>query len=481
MTSRISPVGELISSLNNLYIQKSPLVSTISNFHLLISSLRELDSMIEMDTLKESVISQLKYLLISNNTIGGDGIMLHTVLYGPPGVGKTKVGTILAKIWASLGLLKRNNLTSGTIPNKLLVDGISKPSMQEQLSLLASSNKFKIGVIERLQEELGNIKDNIKELIPVVRETKANIRTLKRHLDSEVKTNMKKRKKNNAFLESTLEELKLEELEKRYSETIGNLDELEEVIKHDTSKFIPDEKVKFISHVTPSIPDKISQDIQKDININDLIVIAGKQDFCAGYLGQTALKTEALLKKSLGKVLFIDEAYSIINGERDEFGMEALTILNRFMSEHSHELIVIFAGYKELMEKTIFIAQPGLKRRCTWIFEVDDYTPEGMTKIFLQQMNSNGWIINHNIDLINFFKSNMVSFPAYGGDTLRLSFYCKTVYADFLFQNELIHNGETNNIKIINREILDKAFKLFSNNKIDKKILNNHSYNMIYV
>src|SRR5690606_22835698 len=85
--------------------------SHIRSFDLLIVALNELDSIVEMEMAKESICLQLEYIIMRlldkqcNEPIFDDHF-LHTVISGPPGVGKTQLGKILAKIWFSLGMIK---------------------------------------------------------------------------------------------------------------------------------------------------------------------------------------------------------------------------------------------------------------------------------------------------------------------------------------------------------------------------------------
>ena len=87
---------------------------------------------------------------------------------------------------------------------------------------------------------------------------------------------------------------------------------------------------------------------------DQIIKVVTRADFVDRYVGWTSPKTIKLLEENLGKVLFVDEAYSLINGPHDEFGMEALTSLNLFLSQHSKEIIVIFAGYKDLLQTGVY-------------------------------------------------------------------------------------------------------------------------------
>lgn len=101
-----------------------------------------------------------------------------------------------------------------------------------------------------------------------------------------------------------------------------------------------------------------------------------------GYVGQTGGHVETILKKALGGVLFIDEAYELmVKDNQNTFNNDALAVLLRYMEDHRHELVVITAGYEKEM-KEFLASNIGLTRRFQWI-SFEDYTPEEMTEMFL--------------------------------------------------------------------------------------------------
>ena len=102
-----------------------------------------------------------------------------------------------------------------------------------------------------------------------------------------------------------------------------------------------------------------------------------------GYLGQTAIKTQAIVESALGGVLFIDEAYSLTDSTHghDMYGQEAVATLLKLMEDHRHDLIVIVAGYTEPMQKFIK-SNPGLQSRFNKFLHFDDYAPGELTEIF---------------------------------------------------------------------------------------------------
>ena len=118
-----------------------------------------------------------------------------------------------------------------------------------------------------------------------------------------------------------------------------------------------------------------------------------RTDLIAGYQGQTALKVKEIIEKSLGGVLFIDEAYSLTeNDSADSYGKEALTELTKALEDYREDLVVIVAGYTDLMEQ-FFQSNPGLKSRFNTFLTFDDYTVNELEKIFLKICKTNDYTV----------------------------------------------------------------------------------------
>ena len=100
----------------------------------------------------------------------------------------------------------------------------------------------------------------------------------------------------------------------------------------------------------------------------------------AGYVGQTAIKTQKKIQEAMGGILFIDEAY-MLNQKDENFGQEAIDTILKAMEDHRDEFIVIVAGYTQLM-KDFVESNPGLKSRFNKFFEFPDYTVEELQQIF---------------------------------------------------------------------------------------------------
>lgn len=116
------------------------------------------------------------------------------------------------------------------------------------------------------------------------------------------------------------------------------------------------------------------------LNRGHLVEVQAK-DLVAEYVGQTSAKTAEVIESAIGGVLFLDEAYSLL--EIPHYGQEAIETLLPALSNRSDELVVIVAGYPDKMKQFIS-SNPGIKRRFPETIEFDDYMPDDLTCVFLK-------------------------------------------------------------------------------------------------
>ncbi|MBA2352671.1 MAG: CbbX protein [Burkholderiales bacterium] len=118
------------------------------------------------------------------------------------------------------------------------------------------------------------------------------------------------------------------------------------------------------------------------------LVAVTRDDLVGQYIGHTAPKTREVLKKAMGGVLFIDEAYYLYRPENErDYGQEAIEILLQIMENQRDDLVVILAGYKQRMER-FFRSNPGLSSRIAHHIDFPDYTPDelfAIARLMLEQ------------------------------------------------------------------------------------------------
>ncbi|MGN0396124.1 MAG: AAA family ATPase [Coprococcus sp.] len=113
-----------------------------------------------------------------------------------------------------------------------------------------------------------------------------------------------------------------------------------------------------------------------------------------GYIGQTAIKTQEVIDSALGGILFIDEAYTLTAGKGDnDFGQEAVDTLLKAMEDHRDDLIVIVAGYPDLMEEFLN-SNPGLRSRFNKFIHFDDYNGDELMSIFESMCTKQDYKLN---------------------------------------------------------------------------------------
>ncbi len=127
---------------------------------------------------------------------------------------------------------------------------------------------------------------------------------------------------------------------------------------------------------------RILAQIYKEIGIlsKGQLVEVDRSGLVAGYVGQTALKTQEKIQEALGGILFIDEAYTLARGGND-YGQEAIDTILKAMEDHRDDFVVIVAGYPDLMSRFIN-SNPGLKSRFSKYFHFPDYGVPEMQEIF---------------------------------------------------------------------------------------------------
>ena len=123
----------------------------------------------------------------------------------------------------------------------------------------------------------------------------------------------------------------------------------------------------------------------------DVFVECTRADLVGRFQGDTAMKVKDVVKSALGGILFIDEAYSLVNGSGDSFGLEAVNTLVAEIENNRKNMAVILAGYTKEIDDFLS-TNPGLKSRFSNYLEFEDYNTEELADIFGFEMKKRGYV-----------------------------------------------------------------------------------------
>ena len=160
-----------------------------------------------------------------------------------------------------------------------------------------------------------------------------------------------------------------------------------------------------------------------------------RHDLVAGYLGQTAIKTNKVIEECLGGCLFIDEAYSLGNSDSnssDSYSQECIDTLCEALSNHKQCLMVIIAGYEDSIRRNFFAANPGLDSRFVWRFYLDEYTDKEMYEIFCKKVQDHRWKLCDQFQS-TWFETKKQTFVNQGRDMETLVSYAKIAHGRRIF------------------------------------------------
>jgi SpoVK/Ycf46/Vps4 family AAA+-type ATPase len=197
----------------------------------------------------------------------------------------------------------------------------------------------------------------------------------------------------------------------------------------------------------------LKSNIFKKVTRNDLI---------AGYLGQTAIKTKKVISECVGGVLFIDEAYSLINKDQnDSFSKECIDVLCESLSDHKNDLMVIIAGYEDELENTFFKANRGLESRFIWRFKLESYDSKELLLIFQKMVEDQGWKLDKEAIVESWFQKYKNEFKHFGRDI-----------EIFLTNIKICHGrriyGSKNEKKLITKDDIESGYENYLINRKKK-------------
>ena len=199
------------------------------------------------------------------------------------------------------------------------------------------------------------------------------------------------------------------------------------------------------------------------LSLNGSFKIAYRDDFIAGYLGQTAIKTRKLLESCIGGVLFVDEVYSLGPRENDKdiFSDETIETITAFLSEHKNDFCFIGAGYEDDIINRFFAKNRGLERRFQWIHQIEKYNVDNLTDIMLKMISDMKWktCLDKN-EIRDILKDDIKFFKHSGGDIEIFLSKCKMIHATRVFTLDKEHKFILTKDDFINTLVIFKKSKL---------------------
>ncbi len=188
--------------------------------------------------------------------------------------------------------------------------------------------------------------------------------------------------------------------------------------------------------------------IYKDLGIlkKGHTVETDRAGLVAKYMGQTALKTDTMIQRALGGVLFIDEAYALVpeDGHGSDYGQEAISTLLKRMEDYRDSLVVIIAGYPKEMKRFID-SNPGLQSRFNRYIDFPDYSAGELTEIFKMYMRKNQYTMSD--EALDYLEKQLEYVVAHKDRNFGNARYCRNLFEKSVQQQANRLNGVSNATK----------------------------------
>ena len=417
---------DLTTFIQELEKKDSRIGNHFQDRKMLVSSLKELNGVIGMRKIKSQIVKQIKtFISAKAKGIYQEKDRKHCLLCGPPGCGKTTVAKVLCKIWIGMGFLNGG-------------DGTKK---------INSFNKLQDEIIRKQKADIKEYKDKLKICTKVVMNLGRVATISKRSL-------------------SNIVSVKDKIPGRVYTELFNDLTGSNNIIE-DSGNLVK-ELNTVRTQTYNGMEVEIDKEMQKTTDNVDLpFYVYNRNDVISRYVGDTAHRATKAMNDALGGVAYFDEAYNLCNnshGFGDSYGKEALTVINQYMDDFSDRLIVVFSGYKDDIYNGPFRVQQGLESRFTNKFEIEAYTPEELTQIYIQRLALGKWKIEFTPELVKVIKDNFSIFKYFGRDMDTLAMYTKNVMAERIY-HDMIDGNDIPEV-ITDVTVVKQAVQIFRENMI---------------
>lgn len=187
------------------------------------------------------------------------------------------------------------------------------------------------------------------------------------------------------------------------------------------------------------------------------LVEVDRSGLVSGYIGQTAMKVQDVVEEALGGILFVDEAYTLTSSKgQNDFGQEAVDTLLKAMEDHRDDLIVIVAGYTDLMQEFLD-SNPGLRSRFNKYIMFEDYTAEEQLEIFRFMCKSMDYVLSKDAleEAERFFRERNENRPENYANARDVRNYLEKAISNQATRIVQLKNVDKETLAILEREDLE--------------------------
>ena len=187
------------------------------------------------------------------------------------------------------------------------------------------------------------------------------------------------------------------------------------------------------------------------------LVEVDRSGLVSGYIGQTAMKVQDVVEEALGGILFVDEAYTLTSSKgQNDFGQEAVDTLLKAMEDHRDDLIVIVAGYTDLMQEFLD-SNPGLRSRFNKYIVFEDYTAEEQFEIFCFMCKGMDYVLSKEAakEAERFFKERNENKPETYANARDVRNYLEKAISNQATRIVQLKNVDKETLAILEREDLE--------------------------
>ena len=472
----------LIEDLRSSIVKGEGLISHFKYPRALYSTLVDVSKLIGLSGVKSMIAGLVSSHVVrsydsqhgSSNGSKSDS-MNHILLMGKPGTGKTTTAGLIANVICAIGFLDPNmemEGEDGTVgggqnigpPSLLPIQGPNARN-EQILSTVASMYRTRIGVLE---DEVMNLKSRMSEANDSIKD--AHLKIVELHiLISDVSNHVSGHVVGDSTKPSlrVMEDVEVSQFYPKVVEQLRLISEIRDEIDKSVLMTLVSKARLSIQPLPAPTSGSSSSEIVPEPEFKPVFIVAPRDMMVAGYIGQTAIKVKKRIREAAGGVLFIDEAYNMLNmgsgGSVESFSSEAISTLCGCMSKYNRNFVTIMAGYEEATLEMLRTNE-GMQRRFGHVVCIGEYTIPEVGAIFVEQLKRLGLRLDSCIGLNNFIHANKSILGLNGGITNQLAASLHMIYSSDRYRAIIAGTANDENKGLITQAMLTCAMEIIEHN-----------------